>query len=83
MKGPTDHAPALAALLIAAAAVLVPARAAAQEAPPPAAAAGASIADVRVEGNRRVEVDAIRAAISQRKGQPLDPRAIARRTSAR
>ena len=78
MKGPTDHAPALAALLIAAAAVLVPARAAAQEAPPPAAAAGASIADVRVEGNRRVEVDAIRAAISQRKGQPLDPRAIAK-----
>ncbi|HSD22428.1 MAG TPA: outer membrane protein assembly factor BamA, partial [Anaeromyxobacter sp.] len=78
MKGPTDHAAALVALLLAAAGVLVPARAAAQEAPPLEITAGATLADVRVEGNRRVEVDAIRAAISQRKGQPYDPRAIAK-----
>ena len=78
MKGPTDHAAALVALLLAAAGVLVPARAAAQEAPLPEITAGATLADVRIEGNRRVEVDAIRAAISQRKGQPYDPRAIAK-----
>ncbi|HSN90169.1 MAG TPA: outer membrane protein assembly factor BamA [Anaeromyxobacteraceae bacterium] len=51
-------------------------------APGPAPAAAASgvpvVKDVRVEGNRRVEVDAIRAAISQKKGQPLDPRAVDR-----
>jgi outer membrane protein insertion porin family len=38
-----------------------------------AAAAGPNLADVRIEGNRRVEVDAIRAAISEKKGEPLDP----------
>jgi outer membrane protein insertion porin family len=79
VKGPTDHAAALAALLIAAASVLVPARAVAQEsAPPPEITAGATLADVRIEGNRRVEVDAVRAAISQKKGQPYDPRAVAK-----
>jgi outer membrane protein insertion porin family len=78
VKGPTDHAAALAALFVAAAAVFVPARAAAQEAELPEVTAGATLADVRVEGNRRVEVDAIRAAISQRKGQPYDPRAVAK-----
>jgi outer membrane protein insertion porin family len=36
------------------------------------------IQDVRVEGNRRVEVDAIRAAISQKKGMPFDARAVDR-----
>jgi outer membrane protein insertion porin family len=36
------------------------------------------LADVRVEGNRRVEVDAIRAAISQKKGMPLDAQAVGR-----
>jgi outer membrane protein insertion porin family len=36
------------------------------------------VAGVRIEGNRRVEVDAIRAAISAKKGQPFDPRAVAK-----
>jgi outer membrane protein insertion porin family len=31
-----------------------------------------TIADIRVEGNRRVEIDAVRAALSQKKDQPLD-----------
>jgi len=47
-----------------------------------ASAAGAQdapvVKDVRVEGNRRVEVDAVKAAISQKKGQPLDIRAVDR-----
>jgi len=34
------------------------------------------VQDVKVEGNRRVEVDAIRAALSQKKGAPLDPKKI-------
>jgi outer membrane protein insertion porin family len=34
------------------------------------------VKDVRIEGNRRVEVDAIRAAVSQKKGEPLDPAKI-------
>lgn len=38
--------------------------AAAQEAP--------IVADIRVEGNRRVEIDAVRAALTQKKGEPLD-----------
>ncbi|ABS25328.1 surface antigen (D15) [Anaeromyxobacter sp. Fw109-5] len=79
VKGPTDHAAALAALLIASGAVLFPVLATAQDAPPPAVAAqGATVADVKIEGNRRVEVDAIRSAITQRKGQPLDPRGVAK-----
>ncbi|WP_242346171.1 outer membrane protein assembly factor BamA [Anaeromyxobacter terrae] len=77
MKRLTDLAAALAALLIAAGAALVPAQAAAQDASPSAEVrAGAVLADVRIEGNRRVEVDAIRAAVSQKKGQPYDPRAV-------
>jgi outer membrane protein insertion porin family len=56
---------ALAALLLAATAL-----------PSPARAAEAVVADVRIEGNRRVEVDAIRAAISHRKGRPFDPRSL-------
>ena len=41
-----------------------------------ARAADAVIQDVRVEGNRRVEADAIRNAITSRKGTPYDPRKI-------
>jgi outer membrane protein insertion porin family len=37
-----------------------------------------SVAAVRIEGNRRVEVDAIRAAISEKKGQPFDPRVVSK-----
>jgi outer membrane protein insertion porin family len=36
-----------------------------------------TVAEVRVEGNRRVEVDAIRAAVSQKKGKPFDRKAVA------
>jgi outer membrane protein insertion porin family len=35
---------------------------------------GATIKDVRVEGTRRVEPDAIKAAISSRAGRPWDPK---------
>ncbi len=42
----------------------------------PARADAPLVRDVRIEGNRRVEVDAIRAAISQKKGEPLDPNKI-------
>ena len=34
------------------------------------------IAGVEVEGNRRVEADAIRAALSSKVGQPLDPKKV-------
>ncbi len=34
------------------------------------------VKDVKVEGNRRVEVDAIKAALSQKKDQPLDPKKV-------
>ncbi|HEX9053108.1 MAG TPA: outer membrane protein assembly factor BamA [Anaeromyxobacter sp.] len=33
--------------------------------------------DVRVEGNRRVEKDAVLAAVSEKKGEPLEPRKVA------
>jgi len=46
----------------------------AQEAP----AAGPVVKDVRVEGNRRVEVDVVKAAVSQKKGVPFDPKAVAK-----
>jgi len=36
-----------------------------------------TVADVRVEGNRRVEVDAVKAAVSQKKGKPFDRKAVA------
>ncbi len=55
---------ALAALLLLAAA------------PPPARAAGPVVAEVRVEGNRRVEAEAVRAAVSHRKGGPYDPKRV-------
>jgi len=61
---PTQILGALAALLLA----TVPLAATGQE---------GTIREVRVEGNRRVEVDAIRAAVSQKKGKPFDRRAIA------
>jgi outer membrane protein insertion porin family len=45
-------------------------------APTPAAPADAKIGGVRVEGNRRVEAEAIRNAISAREGAPYDPKKI-------
>jgi outer membrane protein insertion porin family len=42
-------------------------------APVRAAEAGAPIAAIEVEGNRRVEVDAIKGALASKVGQPLDP----------
>jgi outer membrane protein insertion porin family len=43
----------------------------------PARAADApEVRAIKVEGNRRVEVDAIKAALSTKVGQPLDPRRI-------
>jgi outer membrane protein insertion porin family len=43
---------------------------------PAPAAAQPTVQDVRVVGNRRVEVDAIRAAITARKGAPYDPKKV-------
>jgi outer membrane protein insertion porin family len=43
---------------------------------PAPALAQSVVEDVRVEGNRRVEPDAIRNAITARKGQPYDPRKV-------
>lgn len=40
---------------------------------PSAAQDAPVVQDVKVEGNTRVEVDAVKAAITQKKGQPLDP----------
>ena len=59
---------------------VAPARAAEAEPaipPPPAAAAPAAgdapvVSAVQVEGNRRVEVDAVKAAMATKAGQPLD-----------
>jgi outer membrane protein insertion porin family len=51
-------------------------------APLAAAAADAVVKAVRVEGNRRVEADAIRASISQKPGSPYDPKAVARDVKA-
>jgi outer membrane protein insertion porin family len=62
---PSRKKSVLAALLV----VLAPAVPLAQE---------GRIQDVRVEGNRRVEVDVIRAAISQKKGAAYDAKAVAR-----
>ncbi len=36
-----------------------------------------TVQDVRVEGNRRVEKDAVLAAVSEKKGAPYDPRKVA------
>jgi outer membrane protein insertion porin family len=46
-------------------------------APAVAAAAEPTVKDVRVEGNRRVERDAVLAAVTSRKGTPFDPRRVA------
>jgi outer membrane protein insertion porin family len=61
---PTSATGVLAAVLLAAA-------------PAAAVAAEATVEDVRIEGNRRVEPDAIRAAIAAKKGAPYDPRRVA------
>ncbi len=53
----------LAAALVAAAPVL-------------AGAADPVVQDVRVEGNRRVEADAIRGAMTNKKGRPYDPKSV-------
>ena len=45
-------------------------------APGPAFPAEAVVKDVRIEGNRRVEPDAIRNAISQKKGVAFDPKKV-------
>jgi outer membrane protein insertion porin family len=65
VSAPSHTKSALAALLVA----LAPAFTLAQE---------GLIQDVRVEGNRRVEVDVVRGAISQKKGAAYDPKAVAR-----
>ncbi len=49
---------------------------------PPAGAAEPVVSDVRVEGNRRVEADAVRGAMSNKKGRPFDPRAVGRDVKA-
>jgi outer membrane protein insertion porin family len=66
---PTTLLGVLAALLLAAA----PAR---------SGAADAVVKDVRIEGNRRVEAAAVRAAVSVKKGEPYDPRQVARDVKA-
>jgi outer membrane protein assembly factor BamA len=54
--------------------------------PPPALAEDEGEPTVRailVEGNRRVEIDAVKAAVGTKVGQPLDPkRSAARRTAS-
>ena len=45
-------------------------------APPTRAAAEPVVKDVRVEGNRRVEADAVRGAMANKKGKPYDPSKI-------
>ncbi len=59
---PTSAIGVLAAVLVAAA---------------PSWAAAGDVEGVRVEGNRRVERDAVLAAISAKKGAPYDPRRVA------
>jgi outer membrane protein insertion porin family len=41
-----------------------------------AAAADAVVKAIRVEGNRRVDADAVRAAVSHKPGAPFDPRRV-------
>src|SRR6266508_2538893 len=43
---------------------------------PAQAAAAPTVTRILIEGNRRVEVDAIKSAISTKAGEPLDPRKI-------
>ncbi len=61
---PTSALGVLAAVLVAAA-------------PAVGAPAEAIVKDVRVEGNRRVERDAVLAVVSEKKGAPFDPRRVA------
>jgi len=44
--------------------------------PSASAAAEPTVADIRVQGNRRVEVDAVRGAMAHKKGGPYDPKKI-------
>ncbi len=60
--------PAAAAAVLVALALALPGAARAADAP--------VVKDVKVEGNRRVEIDAVKAAISQKKGQPLDTQRV-------
>jgi outer membrane protein insertion porin family len=46
-------------------------------APAVGTAADATVKDVRVEGNRRVEKDAVLAVVSEKKGSPFEPRKVA------
>lgn len=47
--------------------------------PPPNAGpqAGARVREIRIEGNKKAEADAIRARIKTRVGEPIDPRRVA------
>ena len=51
-------------------------------APGRSAAADPVVKDIRVEGNRRVEADAVKAAVSQKAGQPFDPKAAGKDVKA-
>ncbi len=44
---------------------------------PEVAAAPAGVAEIQVEGNRRIEADAIRGVLATRVGEPLDSRRVA------
>ncbi|MFO0584040.1 MAG: outer membrane protein assembly factor BamA [Anaeromyxobacter sp.] len=68
--------------LLALCVALAPTAAVAQLAPDARPAEGAKLADVRVEGNRRVEVDVVRGAVSQKKGSTYDPKAVAKDVKA-
>jgi outer membrane protein insertion porin family len=46
-------------------------------APAVGTSADRTVKDVRVEGNRRVEKDAVLAAVSEKKGAPYDPKKVA------
>ena len=68
------------ALLLAALALPSPALAQWREPPPEPNAgpvAGARVREIRVEGNRKAEADAIRARIKSRVGEPIDPGRVA------
>ena len=51
-------------------------------APATAAAADPVVREVRVEGNRRVESDAVRNAVSNKPGRPFDPRSVGKDVKA-
>ena len=68
-------------LLAIATALFVPAIASAQFREPPATSAGpqpgARVREIRIEGNRKAEADAIRARIRSRVGEPIDASQVA------